>query len=131
MSRNDTEARIRAAAVKRILVIDGAMGTMLQAVPLAEADFRGERFRDHPRDVAGDPDLLNLTRPEVIARASNAVFYPNANKDADALVDKAVKSDPDIYPPPEVLKTLFTITPYNQASQRLLNRAWVRIKRGK
>ncbi len=72
-----------------------------------------------------------MMRPEVIARASNSVFYPNANKDSARYVDKDVKSDPDIYPPQEVLKTLFTITPYDQASQRLLNRAWTRIKRGK
>jgi putrescine transport system substrate-binding protein len=72
-----------------------------------------------------------MMRPEVIARASNAVFYPNANRDADKFVDKDVKSDPDIYPPPEVLKTLYTVTPYDQASQRLLNRAWTRVKRGK
>lgn len=72
-----------------------------------------------------------MMKPEVIARASNGVFYPNANKDSAPYVDKDVKADPDIYPPPEVLKTLFSVTPYDQASQRLLNRAWTRIKRGK
>src|SRR5919107_2797629 len=39
---------------------------MLQGRGLSDADYRGERFRDHPREVAGDPDLLNLTRPEVV-----------------------------------------------------------------
>ncbi len=72
-----------------------------------------------------------MMRPKVIAQASNTVYYPNANMDSTPFVDKDVKADPDIYPPPEVLKTLYTITPYDQASQRLLNRAWTRIKHGK
>src|ERR1700722_12344179 len=51
---------------KRILVIDGAMGTMIQRYQLTEADFRGERFRDHLSDLKGNNDLLNITRPDVI-----------------------------------------------------------------
>jgi 5-methyltetrahydrofolate--homocysteine methyltransferase len=52
---------------ERILVLDGAMGTMIQRHRLTEADFRGDRFRDHPRDLRGDNDVLVLTRPDVIA----------------------------------------------------------------
>jgi 5-methyltetrahydrofolate--homocysteine methyltransferase len=52
---------------KRILILDGAMGTMVQRLKLTEADFRGERFRDHPHDLKGDNDVLVLTRPEAIA----------------------------------------------------------------
>ena len=48
------------------MVLDGAMGTMIQARKLGEADFRGERFRDWPVDLGGNNDLLNLTRPELI-----------------------------------------------------------------
>jgi 5-methyltetrahydrofolate--homocysteine methyltransferase len=51
---------------KRILIIDGAMGTMIQRYQLTEKDFRGERFKDHPSDLQGNNDLLNLTRPDVI-----------------------------------------------------------------
>ncbi|WP_342646466.1 methionine synthase [Mucilaginibacter sp. CSA2-8R] len=51
---------------KRILVIDGAMGTMIQRYQLTEDDFRGERFKNHPSDLKGNNDLLNLTRPDVI-----------------------------------------------------------------
>ncbi|MFD2863319.1 methionine synthase [Mucilaginibacter antarcticus] len=51
---------------KRILIIDGAMGTMIQRYQLSEKDFRGERFKDHPSDLQGNNDLLNLTRPDVI-----------------------------------------------------------------
>ena len=60
------EARLRELLEERILVLDGAWGTMLQQAGLVDADYRGERFRDHPREVAGDPDLLNLTKPDVV-----------------------------------------------------------------
>ena len=52
----------------RILVLDGAMGTMIQRAALGEADFRGERFRDHPKDLQGANDVLVLTRPDLIER---------------------------------------------------------------
>ena len=51
---------------ERILLLDGAMGTMIQQRGLSEADFRGARFRDHAHDLKGDNDLLALTRPEVV-----------------------------------------------------------------
>ncbi|MGB8489601.1 MAG: methionine synthase, partial [Bacteroidales bacterium] len=51
---------------QRILVLDGAMGTMIQKYKLPEADYRGEQFRDHPRPLKGNNDLLSLTRPELI-----------------------------------------------------------------
>jgi 5-methyltetrahydrofolate--homocysteine methyltransferase len=51
---------------QRILVLDGAWGTMLQGAGLRPEDYRDDRFRDHPKDLTGDPDLLNLTRPDVI-----------------------------------------------------------------
>ncbi len=57
---------IREELEKRILIIDGAMGTMIQRYTLSEEDFRGERFADHPSDVRGNNDLLNLTRPDII-----------------------------------------------------------------
>lgn len=57
---------IRAELQKRILVIDGAMGTMIQRYQLTEADFRGARFAAHPCDVKGNNDLLNITRPDII-----------------------------------------------------------------
>ncbi len=52
---------------KRILVLDGAMGTMVQRLKLSEADFRGDRFREHAHDLKGDNDVLVLTQPEAIA----------------------------------------------------------------
>jgi 5-methyltetrahydrofolate--homocysteine methyltransferase len=54
------------ALAERILVLDGAMGTMIQQYGLTEAEFRGERFRGHAHDLKGNNDLLTLTRPQVI-----------------------------------------------------------------
>src|ERR1044071_3575880 len=51
---------------QRILVIDGAMGTMIQALKLDEAAFRGEQFKNHSRPLKGCNDLLSLTRPDAI-----------------------------------------------------------------
>ena len=51
---------------ERILVLDGAMGTMIQRHNLTEADFRGEQFKNHPHDLKGNNDLLSLTQPEII-----------------------------------------------------------------
>ena len=51
---------------KRILIIDGAMGTMIQRYKLSEADYRGERFKDWPSDIKGNNDLLCLTQPQII-----------------------------------------------------------------
>jgi 5-methyltetrahydrofolate--homocysteine methyltransferase len=60
------EAELRALAQKRILVLDGAMGTMIQALKLEEEEFRGARFDAWNREVRGNNDLLNLTRPDAI-----------------------------------------------------------------
>ncbi|ABD09506.1 methionine synthase (B12-dependent) [Frankia casuarinae] len=60
------ERELRELLAQRVVVLDGAWGTMLQNAGLTPADYRTERFRDHPKDLAGDPDLLNLTRPDVI-----------------------------------------------------------------
>ncbi|MBB1162902.1 homocysteine S-methyltransferase family protein [Aquariibacter albus] len=52
---------------KRIVILDGAMGTMIQRYKLGEADYRGERFKDHPKDLKGNNELLVFTRPDVIS----------------------------------------------------------------
>ena len=59
-------AELPALLAQRIVIIDGAMGTMIQRHKLTEADFRGERFKDHGKDLRGNNDLLVLTRPDVI-----------------------------------------------------------------
>lgn len=60
------DSAIKAAARERMLVIDGAMGTMIQSRRLTENDFRGKEFADHPVDLSGCNDLLSITRPDVI-----------------------------------------------------------------
>ncbi|TDN39817.1 methionine synthase [Hymenobacter sp. UV11] len=59
---------------QRLLILDGAMGTMIQRYPLEEEDFRGTRFADHPRPLRGNNDLLSLTRPDII-RAIHAEYF--------------------------------------------------------
>lgn len=53
-------------ALKRIVIFDGAGGTMVQTYKLTEEDFRGERLKDHPRDLRGNNDILALTKPEIL-----------------------------------------------------------------
>ncbi|GAB4171080.1 MAG: homocysteine S-methyltransferase family protein [Wenzhouxiangellaceae bacterium] len=60
-------ALLERASADRILLLDGAMGTMLQRHRLAESDFRGRRFADHDSDLKGNNDLLSLTQPELVA----------------------------------------------------------------
>ncbi len=64
---------------QRIALLDGAMGTMIQQHPLSEADFRGERFKDHPHDLKGNNDLLSLTRPDIIEGIHSQYFAAGAD----------------------------------------------------
>ena len=68
MQRKPTFAALEAAAEKRILIIDGAMGTMIQRYKLDEDGYRGVRFKDWHRDVKGNNDLLVLTQPQIIGK---------------------------------------------------------------
>ena len=80
---------------ERVLVLDGAMGTMIQQVPLTEKDFRGADFKDHPKDQMGNNDLLSITRPDVIREIHDSFLEAGAdiisvhaeNADAAAAVD--------------------------------------------
>ena len=79
-----TEPRQRRAALEtasreRILVIDGAMGTMIQAEGFGEAEFRGARFAGHGTDLRGDNDLLNLTQPAAIEGIHRAYLEAGAD----------------------------------------------------
>jgi 5-methyltetrahydrofolate--homocysteine methyltransferase len=67
--KRDVAAKIRRLAQERILVLDGAWGTLIHGAGFAPEDYRGERFASHAVDVTGDPDILNLTRPEFVAEA--------------------------------------------------------------
>jgi 5-methyltetrahydrofolate--homocysteine methyltransferase len=72
-------AAIRQALDERILILDGAWGTTLQDMGLTPEDYRSERFRDHPRDLTGDPDVLNLTRPDIILDIHRRYFAAGAD----------------------------------------------------
>ena len=63
----------------RILVLDGAMGTMVQSYSLTEDDFRGDRFKDHDHDLQGNNDLLCLTRPDIVGEIHKAYFDAGAD----------------------------------------------------
>lgn len=66
MTRESRTALLESLFAQRILILDGAMGTMIQTFKLTEADFRGQRFADFPHDLRGNNDLLTLTRPDII-----------------------------------------------------------------
>ena len=70
---------LKAAAADRILIIDGAMGTMIQRHKLGEQDYRGKRFADHSKDVKGNNDLLVLTQPKIIYGIHDAYLAAGAD----------------------------------------------------
>src|SRR5882672_9992074 len=72
-------ARLEALLAERILLLDGAMGTMIQTYRLGESEYRGERFRDWPRDLKGNNDLLSLTQPAIISAIHDAYLAAGAD----------------------------------------------------
>src|SRR5262247_190480 len=64
---------------RRILILDGAMGTMIQGYRLSEADYRGSRFHDHSHDLKGNNDLLTLTQPAIIREIHNQYLAAGAD----------------------------------------------------
>ena len=66
MNKSPRTTLLESLFAQRILILDGAMGTMIQTFKLQEADFRGQRFADFPHDLRGNNDLLTLTQPEII-----------------------------------------------------------------
>jgi putrescine transport system substrate-binding protein len=85
---------------------------------------------DAPHVEAAHRFLDFMLRPEVIAKASDHVRYANANGPAKALVDPAIRDDPNVYPPPEVARRLFVTTTKDQALLREVNRQWTRVLTG-
>ena len=70
---------LQALFASRIILLDGAMGSMVQTYRLNEADFRGDRFKDFPQDLQGNNDLLCLTKPEVIEEIHRQYFAAGAD----------------------------------------------------
>ncbi len=79
MAHRDVSSLIRSLAKKRLLVIDGAMGTALQTYKLTENDYRGDRFASHAHDLKGNNDLLVLTRPDVVSEVHRAYLDAGAD----------------------------------------------------
>ncbi len=75
----DARARLEQVLAERIVVLDGSWGVLIQREVKGEEAYRGERFRAHPRDVAGDPDILNITRPEIVLGIHRAYFEAGAD----------------------------------------------------
>ena len=78
-ARTERVTRLRELVEERILLIDGAMGTMIQRHKLDEAGYRGSRFADYGRDVRGNNDLLTLTRPQIVSEIHRAYFEAGAD----------------------------------------------------
>ena len=77
--RTERLARLQAALTERILILDGATGSMYQGYGLEEADYRGERFADLEQDVKGNNELLSLTRPDVVREVHEAYLEAGAD----------------------------------------------------
>jgi len=75
----DARDKLEAILGERIAVLDGSWGVLIQREVRGEEAYRGERFRHHPRDVAGDPDLLNLTQPEIVRNIHRSYFEAGAD----------------------------------------------------
>jgi len=78
-ARAERQRRLHELTAQRILIIDGAMGTMIQRHRLDEAGYRGDRFADYGRDLRGNNDLLTLTRPDIVAAIHRAYFEAGAD----------------------------------------------------
>ena len=75
----DRQAQLHSLLRERIVLLDGAMGTMIQSYRLTEADYRGERFCDWPSDLRGNNDLLSLTQPQIISEIHRAYLTAGAD----------------------------------------------------
>ena len=100
MERKDRISTLLSTLDERILLLDGAMGTMIQSYSLTEDDYRGERFADWGQDLKGNNDLLSITRPEVIREIHAAFLDAGAdiietntfNSNAPSMADYGMES---------------------------------------
>ncbi len=120
------QARDRAAEAKAGVTVD-------YAIPSQGAQMWFDMLAipaDAPH-VAEAHEFLNyMMKPEVVAKASNYVFYANGNKASQQFLDKAVLEDTAIYPTDDVMQKLFTVTPFEAKEQRVLTRLWTKVVTG-
>src|SRR5918996_2959477 len=74
----DVRVQLQQLLADRILVLDGSWGVLIHRRGLSEEEYRGERFASHSHDVKGDPDLLNLTQPQIITEIHDSYFEAGA-----------------------------------------------------
>ena len=86
--------------------------------------------KDAPNPDNGYVFMNYLLRPEVMAKSSNFVTYPNAVPASYPMIAEEVKSDPNLFPPDELKQKLFVNMPYDQRTQRLVTRLWTRVTTG-
>eukprot|EP01035_Chromulina_nebulosa_P064128 gene64128-biopygen46868 len=79
MTRQDRIKALKAAAKERVLILDGSWGVMFQKRGLTEADYRGDRFLDHPGQMKGNNDILCLTRPDIVADLHDQYYAAGAD----------------------------------------------------
>lgn len=79
MTREQRIAALKTEVNERILVLDGAMGTEVQALNLSEAEVRGDRFAGHGQDLKGNHDILNLSVPELVQKIHESYFDAGAD----------------------------------------------------
>ena len=87
-------------------------------------------LKDAPHTKQGYSFINYMMRPEVIAKSSNYVGYPNGNKDATAHVDAQLRDTPSLYPPKEVMDTLFPLKTLPLNLERVRTRMWSKVKSG-
>ncbi len=120
------QARDRAAEADQGVVVD-------YVIPKegAEMWFDQMAIPADAKNVAEAHEFLNyIMKPEVAAKATNYVYFPSGNKAAQQFVDKAILDDPAIYPDEATLGKLFTVSPYDPKTQRLVTRTWTKIVTG-
>ena len=120
------QARDRAAEADQGVVVD-------YVVPKEGAEMWFDQMAipaDAPHPDEAHAFLNYIMKPEVIAKASNYVSYANGNKASQEFIDKDVIDDPAIYPDAETLGKLFTVSPYDPKTQRIVTRTWTKIVTG-
>lgn len=120
-------ARTRGAEAKRKLEIDYVIpneGALLWFDMMAMP-------KDAPHPAEAHAFMNFLMEPEIIAKASDFVTYPNGNREGMKLVSEELRADPHLFPPPEVKEKLFVVTPNDQKTQRVITRLWTQVTKGR
>ena len=120
------QARDRAAEADQGVVVD-------YVVPKEGAEMWFDQLAipaDAPHSEEAHEFLNFMMKPDVIAKASNYIFYANGNKASQEFIDKEILDDPAIFPDAESLAKLFTVSPYDPKTQRLITRTWTKIVTG-